>query len=237
MSSAAPHKGARLELQRVATHVLARARFAADGRFGLRVTPGGFTTSSFGPEGNVLRVAGVALIRESRVSGTARSETVVLPGRTLRDLAAFAGVDLAPPFSVGADTPPLGDPDAPLELDVDAAREVTTWFETGAAAIDRVMPEASEPSVAQLWPEHFDVGIDVAVGQGRANLGASPGDADHPEPYLYVGPWGQDRPGDPTFWNAPFGAVLARSAVAAAPDPVARAAAFYRRGLQLLESG
>jgi len=235
MSAPARHTPARLELQRVATHVLARARAAADGRFGLRVTPGGFTTPPFGPDGIVLRMAGVALVRESRLSGATRSETAVLPGRTLRDLAAFARVDVDSPFSVGADTPPLGDADAPIELEAEAAREVTTWLETGAAGIDRVLPSARQPSVAQLWPEHFDVGIDVAVGQGRANLGASPGDAAHPEPYLYVGPWEQDRPGDPAFWNVSFGAVLGRGAVSSAVDPVSRAAEFFQRGLDLLD--
>ena len=51
-------------LQRVATHVLARARFAATGRFGLRATPGGFGTPAFGDGVEVLRVAGEVLVRE-----------------------------------------------------------------------------------------------------------------------------------------------------------------------------
>ena len=47
-----------------------------------------------------------------------------------------------------------------------------------------------------------------ATADDRVNLGASPGDGFHAEPYLYVGPWGPHRPGAPGFWNAPFGAVL-----------------------------
>ena len=35
-------------LKRIATHVLARRRYAATGRFGLRATPGGFGTPAFG---------------------------------------------------------------------------------------------------------------------------------------------------------------------------------------------
>jgi hypothetical protein len=34
----------------------------------------------------------------------------------------------------------------------------------------------------------------------RANYGASPGDGDHPEPYLYVGPWTAEVEGD--LWRA-----------------------------------
>ena len=34
----------------------------------------------------------------------------------------------------------------------------------------------------------------------RANFGASPGDEDHDEPYLYVGPWTADVSGE--LWNA-----------------------------------
>ena len=53
-----------------------------------------------------------------------------------------------------------------------------------------------------LWPEHFDIAIESgpeALGR-RANYGASPGDEQHPEPYLYVGPW-QDQGGG-ELWNA-----------------------------------
>ncbi|MEM9514592.1 MAG: hypothetical protein AAGA42_07000 [Actinomycetota bacterium] len=49
----------------------------------------------------------------------------------------------------------------------------------------------------------------LADGDG-INLGGSPGDGFSAEPYLYVGPWSANRPGDPDYWNAPFGAVLTR---------------------------
>jgi hypothetical protein len=65
-------------------------------------------------------------------------------------------------------------------------------------------------------------------------LGASPGDDAHPEPYLYVSPWETARPGDPAFWNAPFGALLDAGSVAATADPASSAIEFYRRGLQHL---
>ena len=60
------------------------------------------------------------------------------------------------------------------------------------------------------------------AGEGeRVNLGGSPGDQHFPEPYAYVGPWGPARPGDPGFWNAPFGAVLPWQALLGADLPAA----------------
>ena len=55
------------------------------------------------------------------------------------------------------------------------------------------------PSEIQLWPEHFDLALDLGPESGRANFGASPGDGGHALPYLYVGPW---NPNDDPFWNA-----------------------------------
>jgi hypothetical protein len=228
----------RQDLQRVATHVLARRRHAVTGRFGLRATPAGFGTPAFGDDVEVLRVAGPALVRER--GGDAAF--LPLDGATLAELAVFAGVDLAPPFAVGADTPPLGDPGAPLGLDAGALEVFAGWYDLGWRVLEAVVAPrgpAARPSVVQLWPEHFDAACAVSFGPDegqRCNLGVSPGDSTSDEPYLYVGPWGSDRPGDPAYWNAPFGAVLPRAAVLAAPDPLATAVEFFRTGLDRLES-
>ena len=98
----------RTELHRVAAHVLARRRFDVTGRFGLRVTPGGFGTPLFGDD-EVVRIAGGTLLRERRVDDRAVTATQPLDGTTLQQLAAFADVELDPDFSVGSDTPPIGD--------------------------------------------------------------------------------------------------------------------------------
>ncbi|MDQ1395436.1 MAG: hypothetical protein QOG64_695, partial [Acidimicrobiaceae bacterium] len=74
-----------------------------------------------------------------------------------------------------------------------------------------------DPARVQLWPEHFDIAVDIGSPGSRANFGGSPGDEAHPEPYLYVGPWEQ-REG--SFWNEPFGASLSYSAIAAGADPL-----------------
>lgn len=227
-------------LRLVAVHVMARGRSAATGRIGLRALPGGFGTPAFGDGPEVVRLDGDVLIHETG-SGTRVAQLT-----TLADAAELVGVDLAAPLSVGHDTPPQGDPHADLRVDPAAADLVATWFGLVATALDGViagLPPAAAPSVAQLWPEHFDLAIDVAWGDGegqRVNLGGSAGDDGEPEPYAYVGPWTADRPGDPAFWNAPFGSVLPHRAVAAAGSPAdARGtlAAFFRQGIDLLAAG
>ncbi|MEY2454121.1 MAG: hypothetical protein QOD92_3695 [Acidimicrobiaceae bacterium] len=220
-------------LQRVATHVLARARFAATGRFGLRATPGGFGTPAFGEGVEVLRVTEALLVRER----DGHASATPLNGATLAGLAAFAGADLSTPFRAGDDSPALGNADEPLAIDANAASELADWWHLGWRMMDTAGADATDAMAIQLWPEHFDAGTSVAVGAGendRCNLGASPGDSYSDEPYLYVGPWTDDRPGDASYWNAPFGAVVRRSEVLAALDPYAAGVSFLRRGLELL---
>jgi hypothetical protein len=86
----------------------------------------------------------------------------------------------------------------------------------------------------QLWPEHFDIAVDLGdtAAGGRANFGASPGDAVHPEPYLYVGPWDLAQLPDPPdpYWNEPFGASLPYSALSGPSGARDAALAFFRAG-------
>jgi hypothetical protein len=227
----------RITLQRVGAHVLARRRHQITGRFGLRAAPGGFATPAFGDGAEVLRVAGGILIHET----AAGARCCNLQGSTLRALGVAVGTDMDAEFSVGRDTPEIGDLDEPLSIDEAAAHEIGAWYASAAVALDGVLgelPTGMTPAVPQLWPEHFDLATHVAtrIGGGddeRVNLGASPGDGFCDEPYAYVGPWQADRPGDATFWNAPFGAVIRRSDfVLAAHGPVDGAIAdFFRRGL------
>jgi hypothetical protein len=222
----------RAELHRVATHVMARRRFVLTGRFGLRVTPGGFGTPMFGDD-EVVRIDGVSLLREQQLDDRAVTATHPLDGATLRELAAFVETELDPAFSVGKDTPELGDAAAPLAVDAASVAVMAEWLERGTEAVDRAvvgLGTGGDAAIAQLWPEHFDVGTDVAVGGGRANLGVSPGDRFSAEPYLYVGPRSADRPGDAAYWNAPFGALATWSEIGDA----AAADAFFARGLGYL---
>src|SRR5690606_13713074 len=85
-----------------------------------------------------------------------------------------------------------------------AVRELMAWFALGNDALERLRASLDgDVSEIQLWPEHFD----VALTADRVNYGASPGDDEHDEPYIYVAPW-ETRTGP--FWNEPFGASLSR---------------------------
>lgn len=225
-------------LQRVAVHIVARARSQATGRFGLRVTAGGFGTPEFGVDLTRVRVSGGLLVRESGGTDGATSAAVPIDGADLTELAVVAGVDLAVELDVGHDTPPLGSTTERLTVDEAAASALADWYAVTSTALDRAVAglgPTSSPTMVQLWPEHFDAALDVAaLPDRRANLGGSPGDGFHDTPYLYVGPWTDHRPGDQQFWNAPFGAVLGYRELVGHPDPVAVATEFFERGVRQL---
>jgi len=225
-------------LQHLAAHIVARARSQATGEISLRVVPGGFGTPTFGDARTQVRVAGGLLVRETDTADDASARATTLDGSTLAELAAFAQVDLGAGLDVGHDTPELGDVDTPLTVDAAAANALAAWYSVGTQALDRVVGELSAsatPTVIRLWPEHFDVAIDAEAAPGRrVNLGASPGDGFHAEPYAYVGPWADDRPGDAAFWNAPFGAIVGHHALVGVDDPVGKLADFFLAGMDRL---
>lgn len=229
----------RTALQRVAVHVVARRRHDLVGRFGLRVTPGGFGTPAAGAEHDheVVRVSGAWLIRE-RTGSAAATASLDLRTASLADAAELAGVDLAADFSAGTDTPPVGPLHEVLAVDPEAAAVIADWYALGGSVLDEVLARqdaSASPSVVQLWPEHFDVGCDLSVGPDvRVNLGLSPGDGFVAEPYAYVGPRGPERPGDPAYWNAPFGAVLSWTDAKKSRTPPAGILDFLLTGLARL---
>jgi hypothetical protein len=220
MTSGAASPAAHLSTTRaawhsVAEHVLAAARYAATGHIGLTPAPGGFQTPPFGDGHRVVAVDGTDLV-VGDATGRRRA-----PLTTLRAAADFAGITPGAPAQVYQPATPL-DLDQPLEIDPAAARLLAAWYGLGAAALSTFAADvpADEPSAAVLWPEHFDLGITA----GAVNYGASPGDAQCPDPYLYAGPHDGPPPGDPAFWNAPFGAVRTIHQAGTAADAVA----FYR---------
>jgi hypothetical protein len=222
---------ARNELQRVAVHLVARARVEGAGRFSLRVTPGGFGTPEIGPDSRRVRVIGSHLVVESDAPGAPSARSIAIDGASLAQLATFAGVDLTGALDVGHDTPPLGDINAPIALDDAHATAVCDWYQHTAAILDLVLaelPADAMPTLPRLWPEHFDVAIEAqARPDQRVNLGGSPGDGSSDEPYLYVGPWTADRPGDAEFWNAPYGAMRTRIELASDPSGIVAAGAAF----------
>jgi hypothetical protein len=189
------------DLHRICAHVLARAQHAETGRLGLVVHDGAIATRD-----DALRIAD---------GGSFGS---------LAELASDAGVELDQAFSVGHDSPPLGDVHEPLWVDPAEIR----WYVQAWQVLEELHDDLRDlvPSELTLWPEHMDVAFVVDVGGDRqVNVGASPGDAFSEEPYAYVGPHGPERPGDASFWNQPFGASTPWG-----PD----AGGFLRRGIDLL---
>jgi hypothetical protein len=90
----------------------------------------------------------------------------------------------------------------------------------------------------RLWPEHFDIAVDLGPETARATYGASPGDDDHDEPYLYVLPLADVSPGE--LWNATGfnGAELPYAELLEADDQRLAALRFMReRSSALDETG
>ncbi len=210
---------ARLALHRVAERIVAPAR-KPENEISLRATFGGFGTPEFefGGLRRQVRVEGAALVYrrgedESRIRLTSLADAAALVAELLPSGAALD--------------------DAPLEIDDASAVALGAWYALGHTVLERLRAEAAQgadPSSALLWPEHFDLAIeagDEATGR-RANYGFSPGDADHREPYIYVGPWRDDVAGE--LWNATgfAGAELGYAELLRAEDQTAAALDFCR---------
>jgi hypothetical protein len=112
----------------------------------------------------------------------------------------------------------------PLDgVDPQAAARLADWYAFGAAILAEIADGTASP--VRLWPEHFDIAIEMGVQ--RANYGFSPGDEHHPEPYAYVGPWTAEVSGD--LWQATAfrGAELSYAELLAAADQRAAALEFF----------
>jgi hypothetical protein len=219
----------RAAMHALAEHVIAPARYRAEGRIGLIPTPGGFGTPTFG-EGERVRVEGVELIHERPGTTTRIGIT------TLHDAAAFVGIPLGAPTQVYKPAT-AAMPDVALAVDAAAAKALADWYALGAAVLDKVLETytAYEPTGLTIWPEHFDLAAEMGdeASGTRANYGASPGDAAVPEPYLYVGPWdGARRTG--VLGEHAWGASITYSELAEAADSRARGVDFMLECAALL---
>jgi len=223
-------------LHQIAFYALSPARYKAVGRMGLRATPGGFGAPEF--NGMMARVQGTTLIVES--GENIASQTV----STVRNAAQFFGVDYEREwFSDFRDPLPPVDPDQELVVGDPGARVLAEWFGFGFDVLEKLRAQAvasDDASEVQLWPEHFDPAIEMGDQDAglRASYGASPGDAGHPEPYVYVAAWGEiDRSND--YWNdrAFNGSSLGHAALLASDDPVATALDFLLQGYGILHTG
>ncbi|HYC81510.1 MAG TPA: hypothetical protein VEB65_06970, partial [Solirubrobacterales bacterium] len=205
-------------LHEVAAELIAPAR-KPQNEIALEATPGGFGTPYFEFDGarRRVRVEGDELVHEC--SDKQRRA----PLRSLAG-AGEAITELLPIDSRLSDEP--------LSVDAAASRALGAFYAFGAEVLGRLLAEAGpddEPTPVRLWPEHFDIAIELgSERQGvRANYGLSPGDEGHEEPYLYVGPWSAAVDGG--LWNAQgfAGAELAYSELVAAEDQAAAAFDFF----------
>ncbi len=219
----------RRALHALAEQVLAPARRRANGKIGLRFTRAGFGTPFFGDDEQVRVERGdLVVVRGDDVKRE--------PVTTLAAAGGLVGITPAAPADVYEPETDVA-PDDPLAVDTDAARLLGDWFGFACSVLEELRVALSAWDIrTQLWPEHFDLSIDLGdeASGTRGTFGASPGDAAHPEPYLYVTHWA-DVP-EASYWNddAFAGASLSYAVLAGGDDGRALALDFFRAGLAAL---
>jgi hypothetical protein len=227
----------RKALHQIAFFAVAPKRFAVTGKLGLRFTHQGFGTPFFLIDDHDEQVRVERNLLVHQIGGDVRIEPVT----TVAAACEFLGIEYRPQWFDGFHDPlePVP-PTENLHVEPDAAGSLGSWFGFGTHVLERARRiDPSTASRVQLWPEHFDPAIelgDVELGT-RASYGASPGDASHPSPYLYVSPQADVGSSEP-FWNAESfgGAVLGWDALLRGPDPYGAAVDFFRTGFRLLTS-
>lgn len=214
-----------LGLHRLAEQVVKLAREHVSGEFSLIATPGGFGTPVFGPNDAQVRVEGGDLVVVA--GGEERREPIT----TLRAAANLVAGLLPEDLELDAEA---------LSIDAESSSALGRWYGFGDQLLDALCTEAGPadaPTPPALWPEHFDIAIEMGSEEAgkRANYGLSPGDEDHEEPYLYVGPWIAKPEGG--LWNGKgfSGAELGYSELVGADDQFAAALDFCRRCKQALD--
>lgn len=220
-------------LHQVAFFVIAPKRYSVNEKMGLRYTHQGFGTPFFGADEQV-RVEGDILVhqRGDQVSWIALTN--------LQDACEFLDIPYRETWFDNFHDPlvPVG---AKVRLDIDpeVARAVGDWFGFATLALEnaRRTPNAEDATRVQLWPEHLDPAFEMGSQESghRASYGASPGDDDHSEPYLYVAAWDRIDRSDP-FWNDESfnGASLPYRELAESDVPLKTALDFFNRGYEIL---
>ena len=214
----------RRSLHALARRVIGPVRERANEHSGLRWTRGGFGTPFFGADAQV-RVENGVLVVQSRFRER-RAEIT-----TLAAAAELIGFDLS-----GDETEVNA---APLEVDPDAARFIGHFLGFATNVLEQLradVPPEYEPSRLELWPQTFDLTVEVGLEHAgrRAAFGASLGDLHHPAPYLFVTPL-DVRPTGELWQAASFsGAELTYRELRAASDQRACALDFLRSRVEAL---
>ena len=136
-------------LHLVAEQLVAPAR-KPDNEIALTVTPGGFGTPlfEFGGARRQVRIEGAELVHlvgpdERRAPLTSLSRA----GEAIAELLPAGALD-----------------SAPLAVDPEASRALGTWYRFGADVLNHMVARADaegEPTPPRLWPEHFDIAIEL----------------------------------------------------------------------------
>jgi hypothetical protein len=194
----------------------------------LRFTFGGFGTPFFGMDRQI-RVVADQLIDQCG------SDAHRIRITTLSSAAEFLGTEIDPHTASEDDSTPLGDTHETLVVDPEATAFLGSWYGMATASMEAIRSDTASVDATrpQVWPGHFDAGIEIGDERTRATYGASPGDESIDEPYLYVSIWWPDRVGISSgedFWNAPtfLGRVLRLHEMPNDADPAAVAADFFR---------
>lgn len=135
--------------------------------------------------------------------------------------------------------------------DEQSARQLGDFFDFADRNLRAVAESADKPGddgpesewerfgAPIIWPEHFDMGIELGTGDEanpntRAGFGLSPGDEAHPEPYAYVNPWSPKERSE--FWNGDTfnGAYLSYREILASGDQDKAVQDFFREHLKAL---
>jgi hypothetical protein len=126
----------------------------------------------------------------------------------------------------------------PAEVDEAASRALGDFYGFACSVLEQLRADESEAesTIVRIWPEHFDMAVELGDGEARANFGASPGDENHDEPYLYVGPFDAGLASG-ELWNATGfpGAELSYSELLAADDQRRAALDFMRERYRALQ--
>ncbi len=127
----------------------------------------------------------------------------------------------------------------PPEVDGATSRALGDLYGFACSVLEQLRADESEAdsTMVRIWPEHFDIAVELGDGETGANFGASPGDENHDEPYLYVGPFDAGLASG-ELWNATGfpGAELGYSELLAADDQRRTALDFMRERYRALQN-
>ncbi len=222
-------------LHQIAFFAISPVRHESEGRMGLRHHEGGFGTPEF--DGKVLRVEGDRLIVEDETGSESHTFS------TVREAVEFLGHEYEEEWFSDFHDPldPLH-PDEELEIDPVATRVLSQWFGFSWVLLNELRAHATDDddvTEVQLWPEHFDVATEIGSQEAgeRASYGASPGDESNPEPYIYVGAWGEIDRSNPYWNNESFnGASMTYEQLRGSEDPLRAGLDFLLEGYRILHA-